>query len=594
MNNKYILCTIYMQESPILMNGPSLSNDAMGNSFAMLGTTLLMRYLKLDTIYYGALFPLILGTYNNFNSDSATNKLVSVITNYYSILLFIVVLIAFFVKKYKYLFRRNLPKNMSHISIIDPDKLAIFKRYITLNSDIFICKEDIKFGDLDVMHMNSIATYNGSSWGRQIASQNHITGRLDTPYTFNDTNFNVIGSIEWKKYVKKMEGKKEENSKSRDLGISEWIYIYPNIIINEKQSKYNFMEYFSKIENYLAEYNKKNICLNYVKVMCNGKSEEKNQHDNHHCVTFYQGPLQSLEHKEKIFIDSFFHVKKDTIWNTLKKIHFEPQFFHSFGQNPRMNILLHGPAGSGKSSFVYRIARCLDRHIVSLDINTITSKKDLYKIIQKPIINGTIYSPKDVIIVLEEFDIAIKKLHKLEQKDAEKTSWRSSIFSDDTSALLNPLSNTTSTTSTTSTTDGVITKPETFSSLFESSKDDKVYLRDLLDILQGTIPIDGSIILATSNKYEEIKDFCPELFRSGRMTPVYFGYLDLDNFKNVCKYYFNILPKESICKQMFGSIAESTIKTSSIIEKALQLKLTFDNNEAAFIHFEKYLEENFI
>lgn len=536
-----------------------MQSGNMASSFAMIATTYLMQKLGLNMMYYGILFPLLIGCYNNFNTNMESVS--SFVNNWYTIAALIILGIGYLLKLYGHKFNFENSKDKMYISIIDPDKLRIFKDYIALNNRMFINKRNIKFGDLDIMHMHSVANYNGTSWGRN-SLQHYVTGELGETNDFNDTNFDVYGKIVWKKFIKKVDS--NEESKKNQV-VTDWVYIYPNIIIDEKRSKCDFMEYYSKIEKYLREYNKNNISLDYLKVL--GSKEEKQNVENHHCVNFYKGPLQTLEEKEKIFIDSFFHMKKDIIWNTLKKVHYEPDFFHSFGQNPRMNILLYGPPGSGKSSFVYRIARCLDRHIVSLDINTITSKKELYKLIQKPFINQYCYTPREVIIVLEEFDIAVKKLHKAEKKAEKKKSFTRDDYylpKSEDSAIVMPIF---------------------------SNDNDKIYLRDLLDILQGTIPIDGSIIMATSNKYEEIKDFCPELFRSGRMTPIYFGYLDEDNFKNVCKYYFGLDPKQSLCDIMFSK--EFTIKTSSIIEKALETKLSYSNS-VAFAKFEDYLESMFV
>ena len=48
-------------------------------------------------------------------------------------------------------------------------------------------------------------------------------------------------------------------------------------------------------------------------------------------------------------------------------------------------------------------------------------------------------------------------------------------------------------------------------------------LEDLLEILQGPVPREGQIIIATTNKFDEIKNECPALFRPGRLTPIEFG-----------------------------------------------------------------------
>ena len=46
------------------------------------------------------------------------------------------------------------------------------------------------------------------------------------------------------------------------------------------------------------------------------------------------------------------------------------------------------------------------------------------------------------------------------------------------------------------------------------------------------------IIMATTNKYEEIKEMCPELFRPGRLTPVHFDYINKDTLQEISMFYF--------------------------------------------------------
>jgi hypothetical protein len=88
-------------------------------------------------------------------------------------------------------------------------------------------------------------------------------------------------------------------------------------------------------------------------------------------------------------------------------------------------------------------------------------------------------------------------------------------------------------------------------------------LRDLLELFQGPVPFEGMLILATTNKYDEIKTICPELFRPGRMTPVHFGYINKDTLQDIAKYYFN--------KKLTGYLPNTiTLPTSQIIDLALE------------------------
>ena len=99
-------------------------------------------------------------------------------------------------------------------------------------------------------------------------------------------------------------------------------------------------------------------------------------------------------------------------------------------------------------------------------------------------------------------------------------------------------------------------------------------LKDLLSVLQGPIPTEGRIIFATTNDYEGIKKLCPELIRSGRMTPILFDNLNMELFNEICEYYFSM--KSNI---VFKEILK--IPTSEVMELCLKCKI----NNLSFEYF---------
>lgn len=70
-----------------------------------------------------------------------------------------------------------------------------------------------------------------------------------------------------------------------------------------------------------------------------------------------------------------------------------------------------------------------------------------------------------------------------------------------------------------------------------STSSDEFCVKDLLEILQGVIPLRGAIVFATTNDFSKIKNICPALFRRGRLTPVEFGYLDDQTLTEITKYF---------------------------------------------------------
>jgi hypothetical protein len=107
---------------------------------------------------------------------------------------------------------------------------------------------------------------------------------------------------------------------------------------------------------------------------------------------------------------------------------------------------------------------------------------------------------------------------------------------------------------------------------------------NLLEIFQGAVPSDGSIIIANTNDYDGIRELCPALFRPGRLTPVYFGYLDKPTIQQLSEYYF---------KKSLDIVIPQEIKvpTSQIIELALSAS-TKDKN-IQFEFFQSSLQDLF-
>ncbi len=642
---------------------------------ATLATTLITRKLQLDNVYYGIIFPLLLVVLNNVKQLSQLQQYMYLVTNRNIIIVSVLVAIYWFYKYGSfYLGRYKIKKDDRYMTIklFDEELVIHFKQYIGHNKKMYLGTDNISYSDLDMEYKYSQERY--------VSKHRLVFGELDIEQKFTDSNFSISGFMTWRKFIR------DEKAKTKDGGetTSHWIHIYPEFRIDKVKSKIDFVTFMDKIIEYLEDKNKNRCTLTSVKVFVKrGGGDSKNNPEKaivNHSLTFYDGIKTSLKAREKTFIDSFFHKEKIRLWNTLKNIHYHPEKFESFGQSPRMNLLLHGPPGSGKSSLIYRFARCLERHVVSIDLRHFETKDHIYQVIQRPSV-GAWHQAKDAIIVLEEIDIAIKELYKREQvkqkmetvletvydqfigdnmtkdetgttvstvankdddlndidepdsdddnssddvSDSESDGSRSlsSIDSDTelssnpkgaTGPIGSPKINPKGAAPVGSTGGGCPTGPKgpvkpkskgpqqkdkdvsknkkgkgspTISSLYhlETSLKENDFtrfcLRDLLDIFQGTIPVNGSIILATTNNFEEIKSICPELFRNGRMTPVYFGYLDKDHIQQMVKYYFGKELEIELPK-------DPNIQTSALVEVAMEMKMLYDNNEEAFGHFQE-------
>jgi len=97
-------------------------------------------------------------------------------------------------------------------------------------------------------------------------------------------------------------------------------------------------------------------------------------------------------------------------------------------------------------------------------------------------------------------------------------------------------------------------------------------LTDLLTFIQGPIPNQGMIIVATTNDFDKIKRICPALVRDGRFTRIKFDYPDQTIIEQISEFYFN-KPLGFTIPKLIG------IPTSKIVHKCCMIKMNSINNK---------------
>lgn len=351
--------------------------------------------------------------------------------------------------------------------------------------------------------------------------------QIGSKLCFHDKIHNVQGYI--------VSGYTEEPVGEKDMKKKEY---YIQMFIN-KSCNMSAEEYLRKLFKYrqckLDE--SKELCLYMFKILRKQNDIESI------CSEFYKGSRSDKKKRYNDYIKSYFSVNRDRLYTYLYNIHNHPEKFTQFGQPVHCNLLLHGPPGTGKSSFVRRMATVLERHIISVDITSFSDNiVQVYNTLQRPFCMGEFLDPHRYILLLEEFDITITHLHKKKLKN-------SVTFTESK--------------------DKIIIKPNT---------QREFQLEDLLEILQGPVPMHQSIIVATTNKYEEIRQICPALFRPGRLTPVKFDYLNWDTLQELSMFYFG--------KKLTMHPCKIEIPTSQITEIALDCSIS----NGGFNRFENELQ----
>jgi arsenate reductase-like glutaredoxin family protein len=432
--------------------------------------------------------------------------------------------------------------------------------------------------------------------------------KVDTKIYFKLDEKGIHGYITWSKFSKEVKKQGED----KELTTTKYEFKYPTIYIN-KNCQINPHEFYKFMREEVDKFNNNRIKLYNVKII---STKKESGGVSNHVVTMYDGKKRDLDKKEELYMSSFFHSEKDRLWELIKKIHFEPNFLRSLGQSPQVNLLFYGPPGTGKSSFAYRVAMCLDRHIISLDLRDIRKKSSMYQILNNPSVNGITKKPSECVFVFEEFDISIKLLYKewhirqnqikkweneidtfdvesFINKKADDKEWKEknddndkkkiqdelSALTPEAAALINQLVKVTEK-------DNSYGYSNHIPDLNLTEDKGRFSINDLLEIFQGTVPNDGAIIIATTNDYEEIREMCPALFRPGRLTPIYFGYADANILQEISNFYFK--------RDLEIPIPDKIdIPTSQIIQLAVECS-TFDslgNDEDKFDYFSSKLDE---
>jgi len=588
-------------------HGSSLDTATICTLLSSLVVSYLMEKYKFGTMYYGMLHTVI----SQLILHGITKNYDSIDTSYFNYVLYpvyAIIVIGIPITIFYFKWKNNKEDKLDFLTIkfYTPEQILSFTNYVLKNSKYYEKMINSNVGDFDTLREYKIHSNNFTD--NEIDVMNSFQQAENVKILFNDKYLEIEGYYEWKKNISET----KDNDKVKNVVMK---YIEINIL--KKDSVINPKKIIDKINAYTTELNKNNIELKYIKIIPVPGTTSDKLRTNDHSVTFYKGTKRPFAELETKFIKTLFHPERDRLWSVIKNVCINQQSYNNKGQVGRVSLLLYGPPGTGKSTFAYRIAMTLERHIISLDLRN-NDKRSLYTVLQKPYGNT---SYKDYVYLFEEFDISIKHLYykdkiisrigsnylddlaeqtymfqpsyskkpkankkkNIDKKDKEdKEDKDENSNNDDDEEEKKPGKNQ----------DKEDVKKEDNKKLTSYLNDDNMHktntefsLRDLLEIFQGPIPFEGMIMLASTNKYDEIKELCPELFRAGRMTPVCFGYIDKVTLQDISKFYFK--------KKLQNRIPETiTIPTSEIIELAFEA-LHNSDNKGPFEYFSEKLEKLF-
>jgi hypothetical protein len=415
---------------------------------------------------------------------------------------------------YWYYYLRPKPKvdstKYNHLSLYSHRKIVVFTEFMEEHPDFFSVP-NLEYGNQQYRETCDL-----------------FFPENDSEIKIKDTLHNVEGVLRVKSVTNE-----EEEGEGREKKTKTAKYRYLQVEL--PAAGITPLAYFRKLQEHRE--NKYRDCptmrLCFVKVTPDRDGCLRNN-----TVQIYKGPKDNHAERYKKYMGSYFSALRNQIWKRVSKVHFHPEMFQNMGQTAGCNILLYGPPGTGKSTLAYRLAVATGRHLVSVNLlDYLSSKRKLYRLLLEPYIWDDHCKPSEVIILVEEFDKTVRVLK--EQDDAPLwANWFKNTKSSINTTVVSSRQRTDS--------DSDEEEEKKEDKKAKSSKPDKLKagnskelkLADLLDILQGSVPIEGSIIVATTNHYEYIRKTLPALVRPGRLTPMHVDYLDWDSLKELVLFYF--------------------------------------------------------
>jgi hypothetical protein len=261
-----------------------------------------------------------------------------------------------------------------------------------------------------------------------------------------------------------------------------------------------------------------------------------------HNITFSMYPLHTNKSLSNVFGTSIQKVRKRVDFFVNNRSWYEKR-----GVPYTMGILLHGPPGCGKTSFIKAIARDCNRHVINMKLSKFTTVSQLNNLFYSGRVNAvrdgssTAYAIpiEKTVIVIEDADcltdiVLDRSLVKKKLQDEEAANADTAVFSEARCSLLIDSLASIGLPGTVRDQNAFLDKLDTLKKLkdmhamkeafdkrptaFESPGDaQKLTLSILLNTLDGILETPGRILIMTSNHPER---FDKALLRPGRIDSI--------------------------------------------------------------------------
>ena len=434
--------------NPQSMTTPTSSSQTLTAGAATMATTFLCKYLQLDMMQYGIVYGLMIAMLQyiaNINTMELKKEIresfysimpsgiatyIWIFIDYYYIWIPVIALIAI-VASFKYIKEAYLnymavSKSEYSFEFCSSDKVDQVLRYLQSCPEVLGFKYNASCGneDLEFLFRKRHADVNRGQEGRSTINYLEEHRDIFLPLAgkvikYNDPEIGINGTVLINKTLKTYTVIVGSGDKAKDEEKTIFLLsIQFNIESNDNQ--YNISQFYDEMIARDEKTREINITALVHKKMVKAIDDDKKVVMEPIYDIYYRAATQSFEKLEKVYIDPFFHPQKDRLWGLIKTISLNPNKMYKFGQVPRGNFLLHGPPGTGKSSFPYRVAVVMKYNFFSVDIRNYDTKYELDRVF-----NGNPFthcrsgygssSTAGVVHMLDEFDLGIRFLYKLDQ-----------------------------------------------------------------------------------------------------------------------------------------------------------------------------------
>jgi hypothetical protein len=242
--------------------------------------------------------------------------------------------------------------------------------------------------------------------------------------------------------------------------------------------------------------------------------------------------------RNNISFDKLYGKNNEMLKNDMKRLK-DLEYYKKHGFKRKKGYLFYGYPGTGKTSAVQAMSNEDKRHIIEIPFSRLETNEELELIFSLKEIEGIEFSQNDIIILFEELDIGISRM-----------------IDNDNCILMDYLKNSLKN-------DKDIKDEKIISEYIDIKKDkdkndlndrrtfldikDKLDLGMLLTRIDGISAATGIIVIGTTNDPSKI---CPALRRNGRLSPVFFDYMEQNNIQKMLEDYYEIKFKAEQIKKL--------------------------------------------